>query len=98
LISALTFKQPADIFRACNATHAGNTTEDDTMNAETAMKTKIASLETAQLVEIARALNLATSSEEIITSTYVALELEQRLEESVFGELMAELESELMAA
>ena len=68
------------------------------MNAETAMKTKIASLETAQLVEIARALNLATSSEEIITSTYVALELEQRLEESVFGELMAELESELMAA
>ncbi len=68
------------------------------MNAETAMKNKIATIETAQLVEIARALNLGTTNEEIITSTYVTRELEQRMSEADFGELMAELESELMAA
>lgn len=68
------------------------------MNSKDLMIKKIDSLSTAQLLEMARALNLKTDSAEMMVSTLVERELEKRLSETDFLALMAEFEAELMAA
>lgn len=62
------------------------------------LMTKCDTLTTEQLIEIARELNLKTSTEEIMVSAAVANVLESRMPTDGFVALMGELEAELMAA
>jgi hypothetical protein len=55
----------------------------------------IASQSTEYLIEMLRALNLNTTSEGIFVTSEISCELEQRLPEPEFLELMNELDMEL---
>ena len=69
------------------------------MNAAMAlMMQKCDMLETPQLIEMARELNLATSNEEMLVSAAVANTLESRMDSEDFVALMGELEAQLIAA
>jgi hypothetical protein len=62
------------------------------------LETAISEKSTEMLLDIARKMNLKTSTEEMLVSCSVERELEKRLSEEDFLNLMEELEAELDAA
>lgn len=68
------------------------------MTARQKLQAAIESRPTAQLIEIARELNLRTTDESILVSSEVANVLETRMDSDSFLALMNELEAELCAA
>lgn len=68
------------------------------MNARERLTDKIRSQSTEMLVTIAESLNLKTDTDSMLVANMVANELELRLTENDFIDLMRKLESELMAA
>lgn len=63
-----------------------------------ALAAKVATLDTATLIETVRSLNLETTQEAILICCVATNELERRMTDDAFLALMNELESQLAAA
>jgi hypothetical protein len=76
-----------------------NQTGNETMKtARQQLIEKVEGRSTETLIELAKELNLKTTTEEMIVSCYVERAIEKRLSAKEFVELMESLEAELMTA